>query len=52
MVGCSYRSGSDRPMPQRRDCLRSGGQAAIAGGGYVSLVGWNLCPNPEPSVPL
>jgi len=34
------------------DCLRSGGQAAIAACGWGSLAGWNLCPKPEPSVPL
>src|SRR5208282_647131 len=29
----------------RRDCLRSGGQAAIAACGCGSLAGWNLGPN-------
>ena len=35
-----------------RDCRKIGGQAAIAIGGQGSLAGWNLCPKPEPSVPL
>jgi hypothetical protein len=35
-----------------RDRRETGGQAAMAVGGNVSLAGWNLCPNSEPSVPL
>jgi hypothetical protein len=35
-----------------RDRRKFGGQAATAACGYVSLAGWNLCPKPEPSVPL
>jgi transposase len=37
---------------RRRDRRKFGGQAAIATCGCVSLAGWNLCPKPEPSVPL
>ena len=34
------------------DCREIGGQAATAISGYGSLAAWNLCPKPEPSVPL
>jgi hypothetical protein len=41
-----------RLLCRQRDCLKGGGQAAIAACGSGSLAGWNLCPKPEPSVPL
>jgi hypothetical protein len=41
-----------RSIMHLRDCRKFGGQAAIAACGCVSLAGWNLCPEPEPSVPL
>jgi len=48
------RHGYDETLLQKigRDCRKIGGQAAIAIGGQGSLAGWNLCPKPEPSVPL
>jgi hypothetical protein len=36
----------------RRDCRKLWGQAAIAIGGYGSLVGWNFSPKSEPRVPF
>jgi chromate transporter len=42
----------ERPRPNCRDRRETGGQAAIAVGGDVSLAGWNFCPNSEPNVPL
>ncbi len=36
----------------RGDCRKIGGQVAIAMSGYGSLAGSNLCPEPEPSMPL
>jgi len=41
------------PTPNTEwDWCKTGGQAATAVGGHGSLVGWNFCPNSEPSVPL
>ena len=34
----------DRMMAQMGDCLKIGGQAAIAIGGDESLAGWNFYP--------
>jgi hypothetical protein len=34
------------------DCRETGGQAAIAVKGDVSLAGWNFCPKSKPRVPL
>jgi hypothetical protein len=34
------------------DCRKIRGHAAIAIAGWRSLAGGNLCPKPEPSVPL